>query len=201
MGNPSAEITRKGFHTLPEGYTEEVRSVLARAKHQADEILEKARALLRETRSVQGSRDLSYEEHRAEARQIGFDEGFRLGKAQGEESALKAAVLQSLSKDSPEAVAVLENAALQLREERSDLEAEKRRTIDGLRHIVEAASSSEEDLSAALLQFLKEHPPSITLKYDEPLGDAHARRARRRERRASGKDVVTDRKGVRAGDR
>ena len=201
MGHSSVPQAGTGSIAIPDGYAEEVRSVIARAKHQADEILEKARALLREARSVQGARDLGYEESRAEARKIGFDEGFRLGREQGEASAERDVALRSLSKDSPEAVAILEKAALQLYAERSEFEAEKRRLVDGLRRIVESVSSSEEELSATLLKFLKEHPPSVTLAPAEPPVAVQAHPAGSRERRARRKDAVAESNGVRAGDR
>ncbi len=201
MAQPTAEKTQALTESVPAGYAEEMRSIISRAKHQADEILEKARALLREARSVQGSRDLDFEENRAEARKIGFDEGFRLGRERGQVSAEQDTVLGSLSQDAPEAVAALEKAALRLLDERSDFEADKRRFIGGIRGIVEGAPSSDEDLSATLLQFLKEHPPSVALEVEEPPVEANARPGRRREGRARSKNVVADRNGVRAGDR
>ena len=201
MGHPSAEKTRTRAESPPDGYAEEVRSIIVRAKHQADEILDKARALLREARSVQGSRDLSFEEHRAEARKIGFDEGFRLGRERGLLSAEQDTVLGSLSGDAPEAVAALEKAALRLLDERNDFEADKRRFLGGLRRIVEGSSSSEEDLSASLLQFLKEHPPSVARSVDETPVEAQVSPARRRKGQTRSKNAVADRNGVRAGDR
>ena len=188
---------RSGGNERPaDVYGEEVRSVITRAKHEADEILAKARALLSEAKSFRGSLSLSYEEYRAEARRIGFSEGFRLGRQEGEDLAFTQATLQSIGKESPEAVAHLERAVGRLREDRSRFEAEKLEVIEALRRIVEGAAS-EEDLAGALVRFLKEHPPTLALEaYMDGAASAADRDSRSRR-----KESVAGPVGVRATDR
>lgn len=157
---------------------EEGRRIMTRVKQEADGILEKARAILREAKSVQGSLNRSYEDRRAEARRIGFGEGFRVGKARGEARARTDVVLAGIGKDSPEAVAILEEVALRLKEERDHFETEKQQYVEALRRLLERAASSDEGLADSLVEFLSEHPPSVTSK---PVAEVGTKRLRRKE--------------------
>ena len=145
--------------------------IMARAQREADSILEKARAILDEAKTVEGSFQHGIEDRHAEAREIGFDEGFRVGRAQGKESGRIEAAKVVLSSDSSEAVVILEEAARRLKSALVHFESDRRRYLEGLRKVVHRISEqegvAEADLPDVLLEFLEEDPPRADLRPED----------------------------------
>lgn len=152
---------------------EESRRIIVKAKEEADDILAKARAILEEARSVQASFDLSYQDQRAEARRIGFDEGFRVGRARGEEQGRGGKKKATPPRGRSKAVEMLEEAAGRLREALERFEADRKRYLTDLRTMVRRMSvgvdGEPRQLPRGLTRFLKEEPPKAELRPEDEI--------------------------------
>lgn len=145
-------------------FGEESRRIIVQVKQGADDILATARAILDEAKSVQTSLDDDLGDDRAKARRIGFDEGFRAGRAQGEEMTRED---DKPPRKKPSAIRILREAAGRLRKALDGFEEDRRRYLDRLkdvvRHLSVSADGDPKELPEPLAKFLQEEPPQAAI--------------------------------------
>ena len=155
---------------MPPTVGEENRRMIVRAKHEADDILAKANSILEEAKSVQTSFDNDVLSDRAKARRIGYDEGFRAGRAHGSESGR----MPGRSKSGRSgAVQVLTEAAGRLREALERFESDRKRYLKGLKKILRGLAvgvdGEAKKLPKALVEFMGENPPQADLRPEDEI--------------------------------
>ncbi len=152
---------------------EEKSRIINKAKQQADDILAKARAILIEARSVQTSFDDTLEISRSEARRIGFDEGFRVGRAEGETSD-KERPAESVQTDKGSGASKrLIEAAKRLEGVLARFEGEREKYLGGVRDLIHQLKSnrdfSSDELPEALAELLREDSPRAELSRQDEI--------------------------------
>ena len=152
---------------------EEKSRIINKAKQQADDILAKARAILIEARSVQTSFDDTLEVSRSEARRIGFDEGFRVGRAEGETSEKGKAAGSLQTDEGSGASRRLIEAAKRLDRVLARFEGERERYLGGIRDLIHQLKSnrdlSSDELPEALAELLRGDSPQAELSRQDEI--------------------------------